>query len=478
MRGPDQILLRLPLGGGRVRAFSYPALDSVLWSSRDVAPSLERVLGFDEEAGSVAAVDRRGVPVRLDLHLGRITRDAGPRLTGLRSRDGSSIYGINKDGGVVRLTPSGSWTFKPPSPAREVLPATDGSLLVLADRDDRTVVWQLFPPERTVTDSAVVPRAKLAVRTQVGDRVYFGVGAELLGLRTRGLDPVPAIRLEHPARTLAPTPSGDRLYVVTDPGGRIAVADRYSGKVEQSIELPGTAIELRMDPTGRYLLARSASGDSAWVIAVGTGRLVGTVASAWRADLPAVTPDGWIATVRARDVVLVDGETLRPQGTVKGGASDAWLFVAWDGFRQRTPALDEPVVATSDSGSRSEPAGEEHPIPAAPPRPDSAGAPRTAPAPQPPSAPRAGAPPHADSAQAPSTGVGFTVQFAAVLSEQSARATAQEIMVNGQRPRVVATQRSGTTIYRVVMGPYATRAEAERMATAAGKPFWIYEGAP
>jgi len=473
MRGPDQIVLRLPLGGGQVRAFAYPKLDSVLWTSREGVPALERVLAFDEEGGSVAAVDRKGAAVRVDLHLGRVTRDASPKVTRLTSADGSSIYGIAGDGGVVRLTPSGSWTFKPPAPARELLPAPDGSLLILADRRDKTVVWQIYPPERTITDSAVIPHATLAARTQVGDRVYFGVGSELVSLRTKGLAPVPAIRLERPARALALTPSGDRLYAVTDPGDNIAVADRYSGKVEERIALPGAASELRMDPTGRYVLARPARGDSAWVIAVATGKRIGTVTTAWRADLPMLTPDGGIALLRSRDVVLVDGETLRPQRTVKGGGSDAWLFATWNGFRPRAAGLAEPVTFAQDSAAPDDTSAAGPVPPVSPPAPDPADAPRHA------VPPRDGPPsPAHDSAAARPVSAGFTVQFAALLSEHAAESAAQGIVVEGQRPHVLATQRSGSTIYRVVMGPFATRAEAERVARASGKPYWIYEGMP
>jgi cell division protein FtsN len=34
------------------------------------------------------------------------------------------------------------------------------------------------------------------------------------------------------------------------------------------------------------------------------------------------------------------------------------------------------------------------------------------------------------------------------------------------------------TIYRVVIGPFSTREEAERIARTSGKSYWVYEGAP
>jgi hypothetical protein len=78
MRGPDQIVLRFPRDGGQVRAFAYPALDSVLWESNAKAPGITRVLGFDGDLGSVAAVDTKGAAVRVDLRMGRVSRTTLP----------------------------------------------------------------------------------------------------------------------------------------------------------------------------------------------------------------------------------------------------------------------------------------------------------------------------------------------------------------------------------------------------------------
>src|SRR5690606_8183212 len=85
MRGPDQIVLRFPRDGGQVRAFAYPRLDSVVWQSSAKAPRIDRFLGFDSELGSVAAVDSKGAPVRVDLRMGQVSRNARPRLTDLAS---------------------------------------------------------------------------------------------------------------------------------------------------------------------------------------------------------------------------------------------------------------------------------------------------------------------------------------------------------------------------------------------------------
>ena len=54
----------------------------------------------------------------------------------------------------------------------------------------------------------------------------------------------------------------------------------------------------------------------------------------------------------------------------------------------------------------------------------------------------------------------------------------RDVHVAGATPRLVATTRDGVTIYRVVIGPFATREEAERIARTSGKSYWVYEGAP
>ncbi len=475
MRGPDQIVLRFPRDGGSVRAFAYPRLDSAVWQSSARAPGIERFLGFDGEVGSVAAVDEKGAPVRLDLRMGLISRESKPELGDLASGDGAAIYGIDDSGSVVRLTPSGSWKFAPPLPARAVLPEPDGSLLVLADREGGSILWKMHPPDTSVADSALLPRVGRAIGTQLGDRVYFTVDSGLVGLRTRDLEPVPSVRLSDSVRAVTTTPSGDRLYVATGSAGELVVFDRYTHRTEAQLRAPGEIAALRMDPWGRYVLARPADGDSAWVFAVGTDKLLGSVRTKWREDLPTVTPDGSIALLDGDDVRLVNGESLSGTERVEKGANDSWLFVAWNGFRPRSPGLDEPVTFgydtavdipdwSTDTGS----ATSEGSLA----RRDSG---RTG---QP---PRASQPPTAGSASgAGASGEsGFTVQFAAVRSNDAARDVAASIGASGStKARVITTERAGVVIYRVVMGPFSTRDQAEQVARATGKPYWIYEGAP
>ena len=70
------------------------------------------------------------------------------------------------------------------------------------------------------------------------------------------------------------------------------------------------------------------------------------------------------------------------------------------------------------------------------------------------------------------------MSFAAFVSEAPARQRAAIISVEGQKARVVTGETNGTTIYRVVLGPYPTKADAERIGRESRQSFWVYEGTP
>jgi hypothetical protein len=432
----------------------------------DEAPAIEHVLAFDPDAGSIAVVDVKGFAARLDLRETDVLKAAKTRLTSLSSANGSDIYGINAKGEIVRMNPSGGeWKFKPTVPARSVLTQPNGEIIVAANKGPQTLVWKVRPPDDVALDSAVVPLASRAVRTQVGDRIYFMIDSGVVGLKGRDFSPAGAVELPSRVRTLVPTPSGDRLYIATVADSGLAIVDRYTERLQAGLKLPAPPPDLRMDPLGRYLLARFPQRDSAWVIEIGRNRLVGAVPTRWAADLPAITPDGRLALLGAKDVTLVDPEKLEVKSTVSGGAKDFWYFFAWDGFRPRAQGLDQPVTfdsAPADSFATRDTTFGGGPSPVLPVTPDSG---HTAPS-----------PPSVDPARPTSTG--FIVSYAALLSEEKARQVANAINVAGTQAHVVSTTTGGSPIFRVVMGPFPTRQEAEKIGRASKREFWIYEGSP
>ena len=52
------------------------------------------------------------------------------------------------------------------------------------------------------------------------------------------------------------------------------------------------------------------------------------------------------------------------------------------------------------------------------------------------------------------------------------------VLLWNDNARVVTAMRDGAAIYRVVLGPYATKEEAERVGRESKQSFWVYEGGP
>ncbi|MFI5257587.1 MAG: SPOR domain-containing protein [Gemmatimonadales bacterium] len=458
LRGPDNLVLRIPRTGGTARVYAYPQLDTVVWSA-DGALAPDHVLAFDDEAGTVAYEDTRGNPARIDFRQGGTGVVSRAKLTSLASSDGSAIYAIDSDGSVQRFSGSGTWKWKPPLAARALFPQPDGTLLVLSERKNGSVLWHIHPPAAEITDSVEVPKVDRTLRTQVGDRLYLGAGRDLIGVRLRTMERTPTITLDAPVELMSATPSGDRVFVVIEGATAIQVMDRYREEISGRIELGRPIAAMRMDPLGRYLLVRPQKGDSALVIALGTNRVVGAVPTAWRTDLPFVGPDGGVALAQGKDVIIADGQTLRPTVRVRGGASDFWYAFRWTGFRPRDATLDVPVqfpVTGFDTTL----------LDSAVARDSAAGAG---------SSPGSTPSPHDTAQRRPP---GFTVSFAALLVADKARDLAAKIQVGTETARVVTSTRDGAQIYRVVLGPYPTHEEADRIGRESHQSYWVYEGGP
>lgn len=457
------------MGGAPVRAYAYSALDSTIWTSVDKAPAVTRVLAFDDDAGSVAVVDGRGALRRFDLRVGQVTPPPQVKLTGLATYDGQSVYGIDAKGEVARLTRTDEtpWILTSTGAARDVAPRPDGSIIVVGSRHGNpgTVLWRVRPPESKLLDSVVLPppAADRVVRTQLGDRVYLVADSSIEGVRGRDLVAVAPIAFPRRIRAVTATPSGDRIYVALDSTTTLRVIDRYSDRLTAGAELPGAAIDMRMDPLGRYILIRPIAGDSAWILAVGTDHVSATVHTAWTTDLPFVGPDGQVATSVKNDVVFVDATTGVKKRAVVGGAKDYWIPIRWNGFRPRPADLDRPVTFDGVQRDTTDTIGKaiensKH---------DSTLNPSAS---------------HAivDTAHG-NIGRGgpeYIVQFAAVLNRDAAKSAAALLAGSGRSPRVIETKREGTTIYKVVMGPYSTQEQADAVGRAAGRPYWVYQGTP
>jgi hypothetical protein len=464
--GPDPIVLRVPRDGGVLTAARYPALDTTVWRSASRLPALGHIVAFGADDGYLAAIDTGGAPVRIDLRLGSVTTIRSDTVRIVSSADGGSIFGLNSVGEIVRFTPSGGdWRMTPPLPAQALYAQADGSLIVAGARKDRVIVWRVRPPQQTVSDSLsfaigdeerTIADALQRTAASVGDRVFVGAGENVFAVRTRDLGKALEVDMGDPVRAIAATPSGDRLFVALAGEDVLRIVDRFEEGITGKISLPGEARALRMDPLGRTVLARG-NADSVFVVSLATDEVVGVIRTEWRGDLPLVLPDAGIAYARGLDVVFAHPRTLKDMRAVTGGAASFWHTLRWNGFRPRAAGLDQPVQFRTSA-----------PRDSADLVPDSTRGQGDSTAARPDSNGIAGTPVPGQ----------FTVSFAAILDEAPARALAARIRVDGQAPRITSSERSGKTLYRVVLGPYPSRAEAERVGRASGQSYWIFEGVP
>ena len=442
-------MLRVSRNGGPARVSAYPNIDSLVWTGTDTAPPLQRVLAFDADAGLIAAVDAQDRPLWLDLRVGTVNLGSKKPVHGLVSVDGSNIYGVGLDGAVARFATAGNWVRPLRLPARAVFPQSVGTLIVLGGRGADARLWRLRPPDTAIGDSVSVPDADGGTGAPLGDRISLTAAGSrtLVGVSTRTFAVGSPVKFDHKIRAVAASPSGDRFYVLTDSSHTIDIVTNFSTRVGSHIDLPGEGRDLRIDPFGRYVLV-SGRGDSLWVVSVGTDRVVATLRSEWRGDLPFVAPDGAVAIVGGPDVAFIDPVANKETRHVDDGADDFWYPLVWAGFRPRAAALDQPADFSRDSDTTAV---------VAPPKPQPVAPPR----------------PAVDSAK-----TGFTVSFAVLLDAAKAQAQAAKIVVDGAPARVVTGVTEGTAVYRVVLGPYPTRDQADRVGKASGQSYFIYAGTP
>ena len=490
--GPDQVVLRASRHGGVVSAYPYPGLDTVLWKSSSRVPALDRVIAFGGEDGYLAAIDSSGAGVRVDLRAGTVTRLSGKDVFSMSSADGSDVYALSAAGEIKRQAPNGGdWSFSPDLPAQAIFAQSDGSLIAAGARGNRILVWRVRPPGQEIVDTlsldlggadTSLSRALSATAGMIGDRVFFGGNTSVVAIRTRDLAPVLQVKIGAPIAAIAATPSGDRLFVAPSEQARLRVVDRFQEGVTGDIKLPAAATALRMDPLGRLLLVHG-GGDNVFVVSLATDEVIGSVHSSWRGDLPLVMPDGRLALVVGDDVLFVSSASLREESRVKLGAGDFWYVLMWNGFRPRAAGLDEPVRFRRGTPRESvEPVDTPSYVDSARSSGSAAGNlmsdttgsasnGATMPA-SPPLAPpsRRASPVTRDSV--------FTVSFAALLDEAAAKSLASRIRVGERAARVISTTRAGKTLFRVVLGPYSTRAEADRVGKSSGQSYWVFEGSP
>ena len=421
------VAIRLPAKGGIPRLYRLPTLAEVPDALHGRLPPVERVVGVDPEAAFLYVRTVKRELLALDLESGRTDTVATDVAQAALGPDGT-LFAVDGKKRVVSLARRARLAWPQPlgGVPRDLFGAADQRIVAVVAQD----------PPRLVTAGADQPPASRTLElggdvaaTRWGDLVAIASDSGVTLIDPLGRRDMAFVRLADHPRALAFSPSGHRVYVALRGGLGLAVIDRYAREEIDGVALPSSAATIRIDPLGRWLLARPPVGDTAWVVDLPIKRLVGGLATTWQLDLPVVTPNGSVLARQGSDVVAVTPDSLVPRGRVAGGAADLWAVTNWlprGGSRYAAVAAPAIAAATGDS------VGPEGPL---------------------------------------------YVQVSVSQNQDWSQRLAQELGRAGLPAKVLAPATTDEG-YRVVLGPYPTREVAEGIGRKLGRPYWIYKPQP
>ncbi len=419
-------LLRLPAHGGDAVAYRSADLTPLGWSVARV-PAIRRFIGADLDQGLVYALDSARTLVAIDLRARRARVLRKGVRTAVLGPDGT-LFAVDTSGKVTEVRGRRPLTLTDalPASATSLVGTASGRLLVLPTprRADLTV----YEPEGP-SETMAVPKGA-ATATLAGDLVAVAADSAVVLADPSGAKKPELIDVSGHARAVMFSPSGHRLYVGRDDDDILAF-DRYSARERDGIDVPGGAIDLRGDLYGLWLLARSRKGDTLSVVDLTARSVVARTVTEWDDDLPLIAPPFLLLVRKGRDIVGLDLERdgLRTRGQVARAADDIWVPLAW-----APPSAEEVVVAAAT---------------------DTLGTP-------------------VDSA-ATGPGQRFFLQVSSSRNPAWARELAEKIAAAGINASVVDPA-NADDVYRVVVGPFGTREQADSASRSLGMPSFVISG--
>jgi hypothetical protein len=415
------VAIRLPAKGGTPQLYRLPRLTQVDGVIRGKLPPIERFVGLDPESEFLFVTTGKHELLALDLGGGRVDTVATNVSHAALGPDGT-LYAVDAQRHVVSLSRRTrfAWPQALTAIPRDLFGSTDQRLVGVIPQDRLLVAAADQPATvRPIAAGGDVAATRwgdlVAVASDSGVTFYDPVGRR---------DPA-FVHLADAPRALAFSPSGHRIYVARRNAPGLAVIDRYDRREVDGIALPGPVAALRLDPLGRWLLARPTIGDSAWIVDLPIKQHTGIVPTEWQPDLPAISPDGMLIFRRGTDVVSMRPDSLTEVGRVQRGAADLWVLTTWLPRGVPAPSATGAAVAAAESTG----ASPEGPL---------------------------------------------YVQVSTSQNPEWSGHLADDLTRAGLAARVLPPQHPDDG-YRVVLGPYSTREQAEATGRRLGRPFWIYQ---
>jgi hypothetical protein len=254
--------IRLHAKGGEPQLYRLPRLTLVEGALRGKLPPVDRVIGLDAESEYLFVTTAKHELLALDLGSGRVDTVAVNIAQSTLGPDGT-LYAVDAQRRVISLSRRTRFAWPQPLTAlpRDLFGATDQHLVGVIPQDRLLVAAADQPP----TVRPIAAGGDVAA-TRWGDLVAVASDSGVTFYDPLGRRDPSFVRLADAPRALAFSPSGHRIYVARRNAPGLAVVDRFERKELDGVALPGPVAALRLDPLGRWLLARPTIGDSAWIV--------------------------------------------------------------------------------------------------------------------------------------------------------------------------------------------------------------------
>lgn len=397
--------------------YRLPGLTPLPNALRGKLPPVERIVGVDPEAAQLFVRTAKRVILTYDLESGRVDSVVGDVELSTLGPDGT-LYAVDSKRRVTTLSRRVRLTWPHPldgDPA-DLFGGTNERLVATVGGGHPALIVAAADQPAA---SRPLPADGDVAASRWGDLVAVASDSGVTLLDPMGRRDAAFVPISDHPRTLLFSPSGHRVYVGSRSGLGLRVIDRYSLREIDGVALPTPAAALRLDPLGQWLLARPNVGDTVWVVNLPIKQLVGGLPTPWLGDLPTIAPDGSLLLRSGDDVAAMRPDSLKETGRITNAASDLWVATSW---APRGVAPSATAVAASDS----------------------------------------------------TTGEGpLYVQVSVSRNATWSQQMADELTRAGLAAKVLppATVDEG---FRVVLGPYTTREQAEGIGKKLGRPYWIY----
>lgn len=417
VRGPS-VAFRFPSEPRTItRLYRLPDLEEVAWRFESGSSETSRTVGFASDDDLVYSLTTAHQLISLDLTSGR-ARAADTNVALAMLGPTGIPYVVHDDGtvGAILRRSLVDWPATFTAEPEGIWGATRGRMVAVHTPEGGSRTLELLAEGRSPIHQSI-PQGDLAV-SHWGDAVAVATDSGVALFDPADPDDTGFVPIT-PAPQLVTFSASAHRIVVIDRRGLLRVIERFDGIEVDSMALPGPATAMRPDPLGRVLLVQPAGKDSLWIVDALNWRLVATIAAEWSEDLPTVARDGTLLLRRDDKVVAAPLTHLDEERSVSGTA-DQWLTVAWD---PRRPALELAAEATKSKES--------------------------------------------------TAGQLIYVQVSSTHNPDWAGDYARNLRRAGMDASVLPPE-AGEELFRVVLGPFPDREEAERTAQKLGLPFWIF----